>query len=203
MADYAGFVKKILHDGESVRIIHRGYWLPRSPMFIIPIILLVISFFFMYALIAQGAWGVYVFFILVILSVILLTRAYLLWLYDIVIVTDQRIIDIDQKSLFQRVMSEALLKNIQDVVCEQSGIAQSLWKYGTIRITTAGGGRIFDMEYVYAPEEMQKKLVEIQQESFKNKELDEVPTADLLKTIRLLRQRFPREELEELLGLKE
>ncbi len=59
------------------------------------------------------------------------------WL-DAWIITDQRIIDIEQKGLFRREVSEFVLARVQDVTIETIGFIGTLLKFGNIRIQTAG-----------------------------------------------------------------
>lgn len=66
---------------------------------------------------------------------------FLFWMdyyLDMWIVTDQRIITIEQKGLFRREISEIPLPRVQDVTIEISGIIETFLKFGTIRIQTAG-----------------------------------------------------------------
>lgn len=76
-----------------------------------------------------GAW-------LLIVAMVLfvsLTSYYL----DILIITNQRLIDIDQIWLFARDVATAPLQNIEDVKVEALGIFATLFKFGTLHIQTA------------------------------------------------------------------
>lgn len=57
---------------------------------------------------------------------------------DIWIVTNQRILDIDQRGLFSREVGEIPITRVQDITTDIHGIMQSLLKFGTIRLQTAG-----------------------------------------------------------------
>ncbi len=57
---------------------------------------------------------------------------------DVLLITNKRIIDIEQLSLFSRDVAELRLESIQDVKVEVVGIIQSLLKMGNIHIQTAG-----------------------------------------------------------------
>ncbi len=59
------------------------------------------------------------------------------WL-NALIITDTRIIDIEQKSLFRRSASEFALSRVQDVTIEVPGIIATFFKFGNITIQTAG-----------------------------------------------------------------
>lgn len=71
--------------------------------------------------------------------------AYLLvrWLgyyLDVWIITTERIIDVEQKTLFHREISEISLDRIQNVTIEVPGFLATMMKFGNIRIQTAGAG---------------------------------------------------------------
>lgn len=66
---------------------------------------------------------------------------FLFWMdyyLDMWIITDRRIIDVEQKGLFRRAISEIPLTRVQDVTIEIHGIVETFLKFGTIRIQTAG-----------------------------------------------------------------
>ena len=56
---------------------------------------------------------------------------------DVWLVTNERIIAMEQKGLFNRVVSELRLNRIQDVSSEVRGFLATIFKYGRIRIQTA------------------------------------------------------------------
>lgn len=60
---------------------------------------------------------------------------------DIIIVTDKRVIDIEQLGLFARDQAEVRLENIQDIKVEVIGIVESLLRLGNIHIQSAGQSR--------------------------------------------------------------
>jgi len=57
---------------------------------------------------------------------------------DVVLVTNKRVIDIEQINLFSRDIAEIGLENIQDIKIEISGVIASLLKIGNLHIQTAG-----------------------------------------------------------------
>ena len=57
---------------------------------------------------------------------------------DVWIVTEKRIMDIEQRGLFSREVAEIPMANVQDVTIEVLGIIETILKFGTIKIQTAG-----------------------------------------------------------------
>jgi len=67
--------------------------------------------------------------------------AFRLWIdyyLDMWILTDKRLIDIEQTGLFQREVSEIPLFRIQDMTVSISGFLATFLKFGTIAVQTAG-----------------------------------------------------------------
>ena len=57
---------------------------------------------------------------------------------DMWIITNERIIDIEQNGLFSREISEIPLRHVQDITLEIHGVIETLLKFGSIKIQTAG-----------------------------------------------------------------
>jgi len=62
---------------------------------------------------------------------------------DVWVVTNKRIVDIEQHSLFSRDLSEFRLDRIQDVTIEVKGLLPTLLHFGDIHVQTAGETREF------------------------------------------------------------
>src|SRR3989344_2896083 len=88
-------------------------------------------------------------FFLALYIMILFLFLFLTWMdlyLDMWIITNERIIDVEQQGLFRRQMSEIPIKHVQDVTIEIKGVIETFLKFGTIRIQTAGE-REFKIEY--------------------------------------------------------
>lgn len=90
------------------------------------------------------------------------TVFYLLWTYglfyeltdfflDVWIVTDHRIVDIQQNGLFNRDVSETRLDKVQDVTTKINGYLPTFFNYGNVIIQTAGTEREFEFQQVPDP----------------------------------------------------
>ena len=107
--------------------------------------------------------------------IVLATSIYCLyiWLYmlhtffdfalDTWVVTNQRIINIEQKGLFSRQVAEQDIARIQDVTAEIKGILPTLFDFGNVSIQTAGEKERFLFKQIKNPQrivEIISKLVE-------------------------------------------
>lgn len=109
----------------------------------------------------------------------LLASAYYLWIWlflfsnfvdyylDIWIVTDDRVLNIEQQGLFNRTVSELDLANIQDVTSEVRGILPYVFGYGDVYIQTAAEQSRFIFEQIPQPDEIRKRLLVLVEEDKK------------------------------------
>ncbi|HUT22500.1 MAG TPA: PH domain-containing protein [Candidatus Bipolaricaulota bacterium] len=80
---------------------------------------------------------------------------------DIWIVTDKRIINIEQKGLFARVVSEKELFRMQDVTSEVEGFWATFFNYGDVFIQTAGETSRFVFRQVPNASEVAQKISDL------------------------------------------
>lgn len=78
---------------------------------------------------------------------------------DLWILTDQRIIDIEQKGLFDRVIAELNIMKVQDVTAEVHGHIPTFFDYGDVYIQTAAEQQRFSFQKVPHPEEIARLIV--------------------------------------------
>lgn len=102
--------------------------------------------------------------------IILFTTLYYLyvWLFilhtfidyylDVWIITNYRIINIEQKGLFNRVTSEQQLYRIQDVTAEIKGVFSTFLDFGTVYIQTAGEKTRFIFKQIKNPQHCANKV---------------------------------------------
>ena len=105
---------------------------------------------------AQGVDGLVLLWYLFVLAYAF--QNFLSWYFNIYIVTDQRVVDMDFFQLLYRKISSAELKQIEDVSSSMGGVAQVIFNYGDIRIQTAGEEEQFLFERVPRPALVQKTI---------------------------------------------
>lgn len=93
----------------------------------------------------------------------LVTLAYVLesflsWYFNVYLVTDERLLDVDFYSLIYKRISETKIDRIQDVSYSQGGLAESVFNYGTVTIQTAGEIPEFEFASVPQPARITKLL---------------------------------------------
>lgn len=93
--------------------------------------------------------------------------------FDVWVITDKRIVNIEQKGLFARQVSELKMERIQDVTTEVKGIIPTMLNYGDVYIQTAATTERFIFRMVPSPYAI-KDLIMHLQEKVKNTETDEL-----------------------------
>lgn len=88
-------------------------------------------------------------------------ESFLTWFYNVYIVTDERIIDIDFLSLIYKNVAIAKLDKIEDITAVTTGAAQSMFNFGTVEIQTSAEQREFEFELVPQPSKVTQFLHEM------------------------------------------
>ena len=86
---------------------------------------------------------------------------FLSWYFNVQLITDERIVDVDFYSLLYKEVSDTKIENVQDVTFVMGGALRALLNYGTVYIQTAGERREFDFEDVPHPNRVAKIINEL------------------------------------------
>ncbi len=79
---------------------------------------------------------------------------------DLWVITNRRIILVDQRGFFRRFISSFRLERLQDMNIEINGIIATLLDFGTIEAQTAGGSNEeFTSNYMPRPREIKSKII--------------------------------------------
>lgn len=87
--------------------------------------------------------------------------AWLNFYLDTWIITNERIINIEQLRLFYRTVSEQKLFRVQDVTTDVHGFFAGMFRYGNVSIQTAAEKERFVFEQVPHPEEVAKTIMHL------------------------------------------
>ncbi len=89
--------------------------------------------------------------------------AFLVWIdyyFDVWIITNERIINIEQKGLFVRSVSELKFSRIQDVTSEVHGMIPTILNFGDVKIQTASDEDFFLFRQVPDPYHVKDVVME-------------------------------------------
>lgn len=77
---------------------------------------------------------------------------------DVWIVTNKKLVDVEQRGLFNREIATMQLSKIQDVTSEQKGLMPSILGFGDLHVQTAGREKEFVIRSVKDPNVLRKQL---------------------------------------------
>ncbi len=77
------------------------------------------------------------------------------------VITNDRLVSIDQAGLFGRTISELDLYRIQDVRSEVKGIFATTFNYGDVFVQTAGEKEFFMLKSIPDPHQIREKLLDL------------------------------------------
>lgn len=95
------------------------------------------------------------------------TYAWMDYYLDIWVVTDERIVNVEQAGLFNRVISEQRIIRVQDVTSEVRGLFPTFLHYGHVFVQTAGERERFVFEQVPEPDLVKKVILRAHEEALK------------------------------------
>lgn len=161
-------------ESETIlRVIHR-HWFNIFQQFVIIFLMvavLVVAFLYMSSIFPEEFKDrdIYAFSLFLENTFALFIWIYLffIWIdyyFDIWIITDKRIVNIEQKGLFIRSVSELKFEKIQDVTTEVKGIIPTILNYGDVFVQTAAEKERFIFRQVPDPYKIKNMIMNLQKE---------------------------------------
>ena len=173
---YRNYDFKDKKRGEDIILVLRRHWITFIMQFM-PIIGGVIFIVVAHVLVVESMPGILnngginiLFFAESLMAMMLWLIAFIFWIdyyFDVWIITDRRIVDIEQLGLFRRNVSELEHSKVQDVTTEIHGILPTLLKFGFVYVQTAGKKTRFIFKQVPHPMVVRKIILQLQQKAVK------------------------------------
>jgi len=159
------------NDGEEILIALRSHWFTNVSWILITILMSFAPSFLRYVPLLNSFPPSYQFIAVLFWYLVAFAFAFekfLAWYFDISLITNRRVVDIDFNNLLDKKFSEADLRNIQDVSSQISGVSQTIFNYGTVLIQTASEVNVIIFEKVPNPNKIIKVLQELRSPGIKN-----------------------------------
>ena len=168
-------------QGEKVLIFLRRHWFvlfKGSLIYLLLLIIPIILYYFIdeinsllknpnYFNLAILAASIYYLFVW-----LFLYNGFIDYYLDVWIVTNKRVISIEQKNLFARTIAVKELRRLQDATSEIKGFLPTFLNYGDVFIQTAGEKERFIFKQVPHPSWIAQQIVELVQKEKNHKERD-------------------------------
>tara|TARA_Y100000310_G_scaffold293587_1_gene323267 strand:- start:88 stop:711 length:624 start_codon:yes stop_codon:yes gene_type:complete len=151
-----------LKEGEEILLVVRQTSIAFATSILVGLVLFLFPFFLLFPLFSWGKWGVVIFVILLFIAIIFALYRFIDWYFNCGIITDKRVIDIDQTGLFDRVVSEVPYYKIDDVSYNIKGIRQSMFRYGNVVVAIRGYRSSVTLKNIAKPWIVQELILEVE-----------------------------------------
>lgn len=158
-------------EGEQIlMVLHRHWFNILSQFFLVfaMVFLLIGSFAYLpllFPILAQGESKKFFIFLENSFFMFIWVTSFLVWIdyyFDVWIVTDKRIVNIEQKGLFSRSVSELELEKIQDITTDVRGVIPTFLNFGDLQIQTAAEQERFLFRNVSDPYNIKNMIMNLQ-----------------------------------------
>lgn len=110
-------------------------------------------------------WGVFAYAIWLLAIWVMFFIEWTDYYLDLWIITDKKIIDVEQKGFFNREVTSFIYAHIQDITVETKGFIETFFKFGTLHIQTAGHNREILIKDAHYPEDARSLILRLQEQS--------------------------------------
>lgn len=190
-------------EGEEVRALIRRTPIVALLPLLISAVLIIAPFFFLYALLKFGAGGSALLIVSLLFGIFYGFRT--LWVLQLnaFILTPTRIIDVDQRGIFHKVVSETTYDKVQDVSYVVKGVGPTIFRYGTVVVQTAGSAANLELAGVRFPQRVQELIVRLQQDALAQPGTEQLSADELLNMIKRIKAGVGDEQFRRLVARKD
>lgn len=148
---------------EILETIHQSI-VPHLPRLSLYVLWVLVPFFFLFPLFRQGLAGVLIFLGLAVSGGIMLWRYAMRLSGTVLVITDKRVIDIDQRGFFDRVVTETAYPQIDEVSYRVKGFFPTIFRYGSIRLSLNGSAANIQFDRLFRPARAHNLINDLRQE---------------------------------------
>lgn len=152
--------KQRLQEGEEPLLLLRQHpatfiWPLMRSLIIVAIPAVFTRFFFMYN------WSTIIYFALIVFGIALLLYSWMAWYFVVTLVTDKRILSLNQRGIFTKEVREMTYDKISEVNFIIKGLSATMFKYGDVRIFVQDVEKPVVIKSVKEPEIIKDKIAKI------------------------------------------
>lgn len=143
-------LKYLRLDESVVGVVHAAWWHYKRS-FLVGLFLLLIAVFLFYPLVQLGKAGWVIFFSLFGFGALWLLKNLLVRYLNVTIITNQRIIKIDQRGLWEKHVAECPLAHVVEVRYFKKGLGETIFNLGNVQIELSRGTQLMEIVGVANP----------------------------------------------------
>lgn len=153
--------KKIhLRADEEILEVLRRYPLTYFYTYFFGFVLMVVATFFISWLFGQGWWGMVLYGLAVSCGFFLILQTWYFVHVNMLVITNQRVVDIARVSLLDEVVSSVGFTDIVDISFRKRGLFPNLFNYGDLHLQTKSNQFILEVAKIYKPQKIVNYLME-------------------------------------------
>jgi len=176
-----------LRENETILKVVRHDSVVIFPHVFVCFLILILDFFLMYYLFLQGWWGVALFGGVIIVVLFYVLRVLFLYRANQFIVTNQRIVDVEQAGIFEKFINEFSYSKIVEAKASVKGVGPTIFHYGDIRLSLRDDLGPYELYKIPAALELQNFINGlIEQAAPKTPPSGVSPVAMIMAEVRLL-----------------
>lgn len=176
LAAYASSPENIRFETQEIKeeiiLLLRRHWVTNIPWILLATLMLftplILRFFPLLAFL-PSRYQVMAVIIWYLLIIAFIFEQFLTWFFNVYIITDERIVDIDFYSLLYKEVSDCKIDRIQDVTYKMGGVIRAIFNYGDVFIQTAAERPQFEFLAVPKPDRVAAVLRDLIIEEEKEK----------------------------------
>ncbi|MEK7680870.1 MAG: hypothetical protein AAB348_02400 [Patescibacteria group bacterium] len=169
------FSRKIhLRDGEKIVSVIRQYSLPHLWRYAIGLVPLFLSSFFMFKLFSFGWYGYGLYGLGMFLGLYAIFKAWFSSKANVLVITSERVVDINRVSIFDLEISSFGYLDIKDVAVRKKGVMANIFNYGALVFQTRNQNLVIEFSRARNPQKIQTQILELSQNFRSNRKVSDV-----------------------------
>lgn len=136
-------------------------------------------------------------------ALFLAVKTFFIWTFDSLVITNLRIFDVSQNSIFNKNITEIDLKDIKSVSCTKNGIFRTIFNFGDLNIETQNEAINIEIKDIKDPIDIQQLINDrkgklLQQEN-QNEKFDSLSEEEIIGMMYKLKERVGIDKLNDIL----
>lgn len=163
--------KIALRDNEEIITVARAHIIIHFGKCLLGALFIGASAFFVFTLFAKGWWGYALFGAGMLLGFYLIFSAWFFYYFNYLVITSQRIVDINRVGWFDEIVSAAGYGDVKDIYIRKRGFFANLFNYGIFAIETKSQQTVIEIGNLANPQGLQTLIFELSEKYQEEKKL--------------------------------
>lgn len=160
-----GYLSYELREDEELLLLERRHpWTLAAP--VAKLLLVWIPLWLLLRMVQTFSWGRTLLLLCILASIVLVVYELWVWLLNVYLLTDQRLVDIHQRGAFRRTVTEIDLPDVAEVRYEINGPGGTFFRFGEV-VASLEGGAMVVLEAVPRPQAVHDLLLQAKRDRLK------------------------------------